>query len=377
MLKKAAWFEQLFNNSSVGILIVDKNRNILEVNDALCKMFGYTYDELVNQSAEILHVSEDSYEKFATIAFKKVLNNEALNLEYKLKQKNGKPLWVKIAGDSIKEDKEVLWTTTDITERIEAEKKVKYLNRDLTKKLNEQLQILREKDKQLQYQARLAQMGEMLSMIAHQWRQPLASISATSSYMIGKLSLDIFEKEEFLKELVHVEDYTKYLSKTIDDFRNFFKPNKIKEVTTLEEIVKTTLDIAQPALVNNNIRIVKEFKSKENINTYGNEIRQVVLNLLKNAEDILVEKKIKTPVITIKTYKKANSAILEISDNGGGIPCDIIDKVFDPYFTTKNSKEGTGLGLCMSKTIVEANCKGKISAINSKEGAIFIVTIPL
>lgn len=377
MLKKAEWFEQLFNNSGVGIFIVDKDRKILEANEALCKMFGYTYDELINQSAEFLHVDNASYKNFAKVAFNKVLNNESLNLEYKFKHKNGKPFWIRIAGDSVKLNREVLWTTTDITQRIEAEEKVKYLNDGLTKEIKQQLKILREKDRQLQYQARLAKMGEMLSMIAHQWRQPLTAISATTSYMFGKLSINAFEKEEFLKELTHIEDYSKHLSKTIDDFRNFFKPNKIKEDTTLEDVVKITLDIVKPILSNNNIVVIEEFTCKQTIHTYANEIRQVVLNLLKNSEDILIEKKILHPVIKIKTYTRGTSAFLEISDNGGGVPDNIIDEIFDAYFTTKNDKQGTGIGLCMSKTIIEDNCKGELIVQNNKEGAIFTISIPL
>ena len=152
MLKKAEWFEQLFNNSGVGIFIVDEDRKILEANEALCKMFGYRYDELINQSAEFLHVNNESYKNFAKVAFNKVLNNESLNLEYKFKHKSGKPIWIRIAGDSVKLNREVLWTTTDISTRIEAEEKVKYLNEGLTKEIKQQLQVLREKDRQLQYQ---------------------------------------------------------------------------------------------------------------------------------------------------------------------------------------------------------------------------------
>jgi PAS domain S-box-containing protein len=377
MLKKAEWFEQLFNNSGVGIFIVDEDRKILEANEALCKMFGYRYEELINKSAEFLHIDNESYKNFAKVAFNKVLNNESLNLEYEFKHKSGKHIWIRIAGDSVKLNREVLWTTTDISTRIEAEEKVKYLNKELTKEIKQQLQVLREKDRQLQYQARLAKMGEMLSMIAHQWRQPLTAISATTSYMFGKLSINAFEKEEFLKEWGHIEDYSKHLSKTIDDFRNFFKPNKTKEDTTLEDIVRITLDIVKPILSNNNIVVIKEFTCKETIHTYANEIRQVVLNLLKNSEDILIENKIKIPIIKIRTYTQENSVFLEISDNGGGVPNDIVDEIFDSYFTTKNDKQGTGIGLCMSKTIIEDNCKGTLSVKNNKEGAIFTVRIPL
>lgn len=377
MLDKDKRFDQIFNNSGVGIFIVDSGRKILEVNEALCIMFGYSKEELIDQSAEFLHVSKESYDAFAKIAFNKVLNNESLNLEYKFKHKCGKPIWIRIAGDSIEINKEVLWTATDITQRIEVEKKIKYLNDGLTKEIQAQIKVLREKDKQLQYQARLARMGEMLSMIAHQWRQPLTAISATTSYMVGKLSLDAFDKEEFLEELGHIEDYTKHLSKTINDFRNFFKPNKTKEDVSLEHIVKTTLEIVHSLLVNNNILVIEEFTCKDKVHTYSNELRQVVLNLLKNAQDILVERAIKNPTVKIKTYTKDNNAVLEISDNAGGVPLDIIDKIYDAYFTTKPSKEGTGLGLCMSKTIIENNCNGTLSVQNKKEGAAFIITIPL
>jgi len=136
MLKKAEWFEQLFNSSGVGIFIVDKNRKILEANDALCKMFGYSYDELINQSAEYLHVSNERYQNFAKIAFDKVLNNEPLNLEYEFKRKDGIHFWVRIAGDSIESNREVLWTVTDITQRVEVEKEIKYLNTKLNLEIN-------------------------------------------------------------------------------------------------------------------------------------------------------------------------------------------------------------------------------------------------
>jgi PAS domain S-box-containing protein len=377
MLKKSEWFEQLFNNSGVGIFIVDENRKILDANEALCKMFGYKYNELVNQSAEFLHINRESYKNFAKVAFNKVLSNESLNLEYQFKHKNGKFIWIKISGDSIQLNHEVLWTVVDITSRIEAQNRVNYLNDGLTKEIKQQLEILREKDRQLQYQARLAKMGEMLSMIAHQWRQPLTAISATTSYMYGKLSINLFDKEEFLEELGHIEDYSKHLSKTIDDFRNFFKPNKTKEDTTLENIIKTTLEIVKPILLNNNIVVIEEFACNKVIHNYANEIRQVVLNLIKNAEDALVANKIKNSVITIRTYADKYNAVLEVSDNAGGVPLDIMDKIFDSYFTTKISTLGTGLGLCMSKTIVEDNCKGKLRVKNGQEGAIFIVSIPL
>lgn len=243
MLKNKKWLKQLFNNKGVGILIVDKNRNILEVNDCLCQMSGYSYEELINNSAECFHISKESYLDFKKIAFNEVLNHYSINLEYMFKHKNGKDLWVKIAGEEIDNTEDVLWVVTDITEEIEKQKEINKLNAILNSKIEVQVETLRQKDRQLQYQSRLAQMGEILNMIAHQWKQPLSAITSTITYLYGKTMIGEFNKTEFLNELEHIEEYSGHLSSTIDDFRNFFKPNKGLEITTIEEIINSTLKI--------------------------------------------------------------------------------------------------------------------------------------
>jgi signal transduction histidine kinase len=136
--------------------------------------------------------------------------------------------------------------------------------------------------------------------------------------------------------------------------------------------VADTLDIVHLSLKYVNIKVVTDFKSNINISTYTNEIKQVLLNIIKNSEDILIDKNIKNPQIDIKTYQNT----IEISDNGGGIPEDIIDKIFDPYFSTKRKKDGTGLGLYMSKIIIEEHCGGKLSVKNNKNGAAFTIDLP-
>ncbi|WP_321313688.1 PAS domain-containing sensor histidine kinase [Halarcobacter sp.] len=378
MKNKEKWFEHIFNNSGVGILIVDKNRTILELNKTFCDIVGYKYEELIKKHARILHISDESSDKFGKIAFNTVLENNTLDLEYKFRHKNGYPIWIKITGDVIRDKQEVLWIITNINKRVMFQEELAKLNDTLNIKIDSQVKVLREKDRQLQYQGRLAQMGEMLNMISHQWRQPLTSISATTSFLQAKLFINEFNQEEFLEELSLIEDSAEHLSNTINDFRNFFKVDKQKVITNFKNIVENTLKIIKPILTNSHINVTTNFESHDNIYTLENELRQVVLNILKNAEDAFIENDIKNRDIELHTFSKNNFAYLEIIDNAGGIKDENLNKIFNTYFTTKSSTNGTGLGLCMSKTIIEDNCKGKLTAINNKNnGATFIIKLPI
>ncbi|MEA3492749.1 MAG: HAMP domain-containing sensor histidine kinase [Campylobacterota bacterium] len=248
---------------------------------------------------------------------------------------------------------------------------IERLNSNLANKIEEEVEKNRKKDQILFQQSRLAQMGEMIGMIAHQWRQPLAAIGSTNASLELKATLDKLDNEIVIKHAKSISQYTQHLSSTIDDFRSFFKPDKIKKETSLEDVVSVSLNIIETSIANKNISIIKELNSKERFKTYPNELKQVVLNLLKNAEEILIERSIENP--TIKIIANHNSLI--ISDNGGGVPEDIIDKIFDPYFSTKLSKNGTGLGLYMSKTIVDEHCGAKLSVANDKDGASFSILL--
>ncbi len=214
-------------------------------------------------------------------------------------------------------------------------------------------------------------------MIAHQWRQPLAAISSTSGSMELKASLDKLDKDKAIELSRNISMYSQHLSETIDDFREFFKINKEKKDVSYTELIDCALNIVEDSIINKNIKIVKKINCEYKFNTYPNEIKQVILNLIKNAEDILIEKDVKDPTITIETSCSVNcvDSILKIYDNGGGIPEELIDKIFDPYFSTKSKKDGTGLGLYMSKTIIEEHCGGALTAYNSKDGAVFTITL--
>ncbi len=242
-------------------------------------------------------------------------------------------------------------------------KRIKLINEGLEEKVQEKIEQNRQKDQQLFQQSRLAQMGEMISMIAHQWRQPLAAISATSSSINIKARLNSLDDNTAIDLSNKIANYSQHLSSTINDFREFFKSNKEKKDITYDELIENVLNIVETLIVNKNIKLVKELNSKDILYIYPNELMQVILNLIKNAEEVLVEKKIENPTITIQTQSK----ILRVSDNGGGVDEDTIDKIFDPYFSTKTKKDGTGLGLYMSKIIVEDHCAGKLSVSNKKD----------
>jgi signal transduction histidine kinase len=245
----------------------------------------------------------------------------------------------------------------------------------LKERVKEEVERNRQKEQQLLQQSRLAQMGEMISMIAHQWRQPLTAISATTNNLTLKLMLGEVDKAEFTKEIGLINDYSQHLSHTIDDFRGFFKENKEDHEITLEEVIEHTLNIVMVSAEFKGIKIATNYGCHQKIMTYESELKQVVLNLVKNAEDILIEKGIKEPAITLTTGCQGDHFTIVVEDNAGGVPESIIEKIFDPYFSTKLEKDGTGLGLYMSKTIIEDHCGGKLSVHNSDKGAVFTIDI--
>lgn len=258
-----------------------------------------------------------------------------------------------------------------------SQEQLKDINSSLEYMVKEEVDKNRKKDKQLLEQSRLAQMGEMLSMIAHQWRQPLSAITVTSGSISLHMQLENFNEEYVEKNLQKINTYAQYLSTTINDFRDFFKPNKEKNVTTLNDIVIGSLKIIGSSLEAQGIFIETSLDSKKEFFSYSNEIRQVLLDILKNAKDALSENKIKNPLIMIKTFNIDNHVTLSICDNGGGIDESIINYIFDPYFTTKEKRDGTGLGLYMSKMIIEDHCNGKLDVKNSDEGVCFCITLPI
>jgi len=262
----------------------------------------------------------------------------------------------------------------------ELEKKTRelqLLNQNLEEKIQAKIKKNREQEKMLFRQARYAQMGEMISMIAHQWRQPLNAISAAAATMQLKIDMEAYEKVFFKEKTLMIAKYIQHLSITIDDFRNFFKLDKEKETLEFSNIIDNALTLVSNALQSKGIAVVTEYRCHCSIDTYPNEIIHVILNLIKNAEDALLSNEITDPKMTIRTFGKDENIYMEIEDNAGGIDPSVITKIFDPYFTTKENNDGTGLGLYMSKIIIEDHCHGKIEVSNGEKGAVFTLIFPV
>ena len=251
--------------------------------------------------------------------------------------------------------------------------KLQFMNENLERLVYEEVEKNRKKDKMMFAQSRHAQMGEMIAMIAHQWRQPLNAISVAMSVIEFRVEAGQFTKEDAKKVTSKIQSYIKYLSNTIDDFRNFFKPEKDKRVSDFEKVLQTVLSLVQHTLEQKNIKLETKIVKLESFFAYENELVQVILNIIKNAQDILIEKNIKNPVITIEI----DGNKLSVIDNGGGIPANIKEEIFDPYFSTKTEKNGTGLGLYMAKMIIEEHSHGKIYVENVDNGAKFTIEMPV
>ena len=340
-------FQDLLDTSMVMIAF-HRDGIMVDMNQSAIRKFEYT-----NQSEVVgKHISEFLPKKSIPIVQEAMKKDYTKPYELIMKKKDGSefPAIVSAKYTILNGEKVRMTTMMDLTE-------------------------IKKNEKLLYHQSKLAQMGEMISMIAHQWRQPLAAISATSIALNLKAKLNKVDSQTVQDMTNQISNYSKHLSQTIDDFREFFKANKEKRDTDFSELVNSVLNIVELSIANQNITIKRELKSKEKFSSYPNELKQVILNLIKNAEDILIEREIENPYIMITTYEDGDSLILEVSDNGGGVADNIIDEIFNPYFSTKKLKDGTGLGLYMSKTIIENHCHGVLTVCNADDGAVFRIAL--
>ena len=252
------------------------------------------------------------------------------------------------------------------------------MNQNLEIQVEQKVNELLKKDRIILSQSRHAAMGEMISMIAHQWRQPLSNITLGISNLKINSMLREIEPSEVLKKLETISDTILYLSETIDDFQSFFEPNKEKESIEVDKIIKRALSFSMPKAQAYHIEISLTCSDDIVINTHANELVQVLINLINNAIDanIITQAKNALIEIEVKYYKDDKYLLIIVKDYAGGVDEEIKEKIFEPYFSTKG-KNGTGIGLYMSKMIIESQIGGKIDFLNQYEGATFRVQIPL
>ena len=260
---------------------------------------------------------------------------------------------------------------------------LKQMNKELYKKVEIEMKKNEEKHRISIQQSRMASMGEMLENIAHQWRQPLSTISVVASGIKLKKELNILNDEELDDALKHIKNATQYLSNIIEDFRNFFSKDKISSNINIRSTINKTIDLVSSTFAKEGITLVRNIQDI-NFASFENELIQVLMNILINAKDAL-ENKQSQKLIIIKVKQHKNNIIITIKDNAGGINEDIIDKIFEPYFTTKHQFNGTGIGLYMSKLISEKHLDGEIIVRNVSfefnntiyQGALFKIILPL
>ncbi|MDD4330297.1 MAG: HAMP domain-containing sensor histidine kinase [Aliarcobacter sp.] len=249
-------------------------------------------------------------------------------------------------------------------------------NKELEEKIKEEVAKNREKDKLMFQQSKFASLGEMLGNISHQWRQPLMEINSLFLPLEAKITLDIpLDNEEILETINKLNHITKYMSNTIDDFKNFFATDKEKIKFQLLEQINSTINIISGGLKTHNIKLDIIIQKNPEMIGFKNEYSQVLINIINNAKDILVQRNVINPYIKISIYEKNNNIITIVEDNGGGIKVKPIEKIFDPFFTYEKIG-GSGIGLFMSKLIIENNMNGKLSVKNSSNGAFFKIIIP-
>ncbi len=259
------------------------------------------------------------------------------------------------------------------------------INNNLELKIKQEVEKSAQQEKILQEQAKMVALGEMIGNIAHQWRQPLSLISTAATGIKVKKEYGISDEKEELKMLDTINESAQHLSQTIDDFRDFLKGDSSKQKFFINKIIEKIFIIEESVIKNNNIKVIKDFDKDIEIFNLPQGLLQACVNIINNAKDALMELDGKDRYIFTTTKILSNKIRIEIKDTAGGIPDDIITKIFEPYFTTKHKSQGTGLGLHMTYNIINQNMNGTISVRNDKfeykdksySGAIFTITLPI
>ena len=348
-------------NSQSSLIIITNGVNMKEANQTVYEFFNYVdFDSFVNDHdcvCDFFEYEKDKEYIQRTMGelnwFEYILYNPLKQNKVKMLNYNGEAHIFRIEFKEYDKNKNLyIVSLIDITE-------VENINITLSKKIEKALEKNTKQQQLMQQQSKLAAMGEMIGAIAHQWRQPLNELGIT----IQNLKYDYKDNlidEEFISEFINKNKKTiKFMSNTIDNFRNFFRIDKEKNDFSIKEAIESTLTMQESQLKSHNI-IVTIIGEDFNIHGFQNEFQQVVLNLINNSKDALTSNCIENPKINIilRTNK------IEIEDNAGGIPDDVINRVFEPYFTTKDQGKGTGMGLYMSKMIIEDNMNGKLYISN-------------
>ena len=340
---------KVFENAHDGIIITDANVNIINVNKAFERNTGYLLSEVVGQNPKLLKSDIQDVDFYKNM-WEELTTNNYWEGEIINKRKDGK-LYTEILKIS--------------TVYNEEKKLVNYiaLFSDITLQKEQEI-LIKEKEKILYQQSKMAAMGEMIGNIAHQWRQPLSVISVSASGIKLWQEEGLYTKEDSQEFIEAILNSTQYLSNTIDDFRNFYKDDLEKVDFEIKKSMDKAINLLKTEFINNHIKIIYLHENNLFINGVENQFLQVVMNILNNAKDALVAKNVENKYIFIDIFEEENFICIEITDNAGGVEKDVIEHIFEPYFTTKHKSLGTGIGLYMSQEIVTKQLNGKLYVYN-------------
>jgi len=368
-----------FNGSRDGLWDLNLIDNSVYFSPRWKEMLGYDDDELENtfdnwQSR--IH-PDDIEDVLKDVALSIDDKNHIFENKHRLRHKEGHWVWVYDRG-KVQRDKEgkairMIGTHTDLSVEINLSNELSTLNENLEIQIKEQVEELAHQHMFILQQSKFASMGEMISIIAHQWRQPLNSINSNVAVMSSVLSKETIDQKILQKQMERIENNTQYMSNTIEDFSNFFRPNKARNEFILQDIAKSTLTLL--GLRINDKEITIRGDKEVELFSFKEEYQQVVMIILNNAIDNFDSKNIEDPKIDMVISEDKYTTYFSICDNGGGIDKDKIDLIFDPYFTTKLSKEGVGLGLYIAKMLIEDSMQGQLEVKNIEDGICFKITV--
>jgi len=356
-------FDLAINGSRDGLWDWNLITNEIYFSPRWKMMLGYSDEELPNALETWSSLVHPDDLEAAERAIEMSITSQGVPYEniHRLRHKEGHYIWNLDRGQVIfdEENKAVRMVGfhTDITQR------------------QRMLEEIRTTQELMIAQSRHAAMGEMIGMIAHQWRQPLSTMSMVINNMLVDLDLDGIDPEQCQKSGEEILAMSDYLSKTIDVFRNFFRPDKEKEPSFIIDILGEAESMIGSSMLNHNIVLEMANESKGSVCIYSREMLQVLINILNNAKEALVSSPLLNKRINVRVYDEDEYVVAQLCNNGGNIPVEVMSHIFDPYFSTKDEKTGTGLGLYMSKTIIEKHLNGIISVENTGDGVCFTIRL--
>jgi len=380
-------FKKAVENSDNVIVMTDRKSNIIFANDAFEKVSGYKKGEAIGLNPKVLKsgIQDKSFyqELNETIYSGKTWKGRFIN-----KKKSGELFYENATITPIFSGEKIdgyLAIKLDVTESVMHAKELDELNKSLEKRVEESVSKLREKDNLILNQTKMAALGEMIGNIAHQWRQPLSVISTSASGMSLQIDMGILNDEMAKDYCEHINQNAQYLSKTIDDFRNFIKGDSKKEEFNLKEVIDSFKNLIESSIKKYGINLIVDISDNITISNLRNELNQCLINLFNNSKDAMVENEIEEKFVKISAFIEDEKLVILFNDNGGGIDENIINKIFEPYFTTKHQSIGTGLGLNMTYRLITEGMGGSIVVENgnieyknrSYFGARFKITLPI